>query len=237
MGGMKTVAIIPAGGSGSRMGCGVPKQYLPLAGVPLLVHTLRAFQNSPLITDILLVVPESDIPDVRRELVERFGLSRVAVVLAGGAQRQDSVSKALLHVRDDHAIVVIHDGARPFVSGVLIGRAIAAAETDGAAVVGVPAKDTVKEATSEGWVKRTVPRGGLWLAQTPQAFRREVILAAYARAAAEGFYGTDDASLVERMGVPVRMVPGEDANIKVTTRADLAYGETIVGGFLSGEGC
>ena len=218
------------------MGSGIPKQYLPLAGVPLLVHTLRAFENSPLITDILLVVPEADIPGVWRELVEKFGLSRVAMVLAGGAQRQDSVGNALLHVRDDHEIVVIHDGARPFVSGMLIGSAIAAAQRDGAAVVGVPVKDTVKEATTEGWVKTTLPREALWLAQTPQAFRRELILAAHARAAEEGFYGTDDASLVERMGGRVRMVHGEDENIKVTTPEDLVRGEAMIGRFLLREG-
>ena len=225
---MKTVAIIPAGGSGSRMGRGVPKQYLPLAGIPLLIHTLKAFQESPLIADIILVVPEADITKVRKELVEKFGLSRVTLVLAGGAQRQDSVRNALFHVREEHEIVIVHDGARPFISDTLISRAIAAAEADGAAVVGVKVKDTVKDVTLDGWVKNTVPRDGLWLAQTPQAFRRELILAAYSRAAAEGFYATDDASLVERMGVPVRMIPGDEDNVKVTTQADMVRGEAVM---------
>lgn len=225
---MKTVAIIPAGGSGSRMGMGVPKQYLPLAGIPLLVHTLRVFQHSALIDDILLVVPEADVPNVRTELVEKFGLTHVSLVLAGGARRQDSVRNALFHVREDHEIVIVHDGARPFVTDMLISRVVAAAETDGAAVAGIKIKDTVKDVAADGWLKNTVPRDGLWLAQTPQAFRRELILAAYSRAAAEGFHATDDASLVERMGGAVRMIPGDDDNIKVTTPADMARGETLI---------
>jgi 2-C-methyl-D-erythritol 4-phosphate cytidylyltransferase len=228
---MKVVALIPAGGSGRRMGGGVPKQYLPLAGVPLLVHTLRAFQRSRVISEIFLAVPEADIPEVRRELVEKFGLSRVVQVLAGGVQRQDSVRNALFHVRDDHEIVIVHDGVRPFVSGALIRRTIAAAEKDGAAVVGLPVQDTVKEVNPDGWVKGTVSREGLWLTQTPQAFRRNLILAAYERAAADGFYATDDAALVERMGVPVRMIRGDDDNIKITTQADLAQGEVILSRF------
>ena len=129
---------------------------------------------------------------------------------------------------DEHGIVVIHDAVRPFVSGDLIGRAVAAAREFGAITVGVPVKDTVKEVTAEGWVKKTVTREGLWLTQTPQAFRRPIILAAYKKAAAEGFYGTDDASLVERMGIPVRMIPGESDNIKVTTPEDLLLGDLII---------
>lgn len=226
---MKTVAIIPAGGSGRRMGGGVAKQYLLLAGVPIVVHTLRAFQTSPLIDEILLAVPEADIGHVRSDLVGPYGLSKVSLVLAGGEQRQDSVRKALSHVRDGQDIVVIHDGVRPFVTGELIERAVSGARAFGAATIGVAVRDTVKAVDPEGRVTRTVPREGLWLTQTPQAFRREVILAAYDRAAAEGFYGTDDASLVERTGMAVRMIPGDENNIKVTTPADLGRGEMILG--------
>jgi 2-C-methyl-D-erythritol 4-phosphate cytidylyltransferase len=209
------------------MGKGIPKQYLPLAGIPILVHTLQAFQRSPVVDEIFLAVPEGDIPEVRQAIVEKYRLSKVVLVLPGGKERQDSVRNALRHVSGEHGIIVIHDAVRPFVSGDLIGRAVAAAREFGAITVGVPVKDTVKEVIAEGWVKKTVTREGLWLTQTPQAFRRPIIIAAYEKAAAEGFYGTDDASLVERM-VPVRMIPGESDNIKVTTPEDLLLGDLIV---------
>jgi 2-C-methyl-D-erythritol 4-phosphate cytidylyltransferase len=225
---MKTVAIIPAAGAGRRMESGTPKQYLPLAGIPVLVHTLRAFHLSAVIDEIFLAVPEEDIPDVRWNIVLKYGISKVVLVLAGGVKRQDSVRHALFHVRDEHGIVVVHDGVRPFVSGELIGSAVAAAAECGAVTVGVPIKDTVKEADAAGWVKKTVEREGLWLTQTPQAFRREIIVDAYAIATADGFYGTDDASLVERMGHPVRMIPGDSHNIKLTTPEDLLLGDVIV---------
>lgn len=224
---MKCAAIIPAGGAGRRMGGQTPKQYLPLAGLPLLVHTLRVFRDSPLIDQILLAVPEGDLARVRDEIVGPFGLADRVRLLAGGAERQDSVRNALALVRDDQEIVLVHDGVRPCLAPALIARAVAAAVADGAAVVGLPVKDTIKETTAEGWIVRTVPREALWAAQTPQAFRREILLAAYERAAAEGFYGTDDAALVERLGVPVRMIGGADQNIKVTTPADLAYAAAI----------
>jgi 2-C-methyl-D-erythritol 4-phosphate cytidylyltransferase len=225
---MKTLAIIPAGGAGRRMGIGVPKQYLPLAGMPVLVHTLQVFQRSPVVDEIFLVVPEGDIPEVRYEIVERHGLSKVELVLAGGGERQDSVRNALLHVQSEHEIILIHDGVRPFVSKQLIGRAVAAAKEYGAAAVGLAIKDTVKDVSAAGWVTKTVAREGLWLTQTPQAFQRTIILAAYERAAADGFYATDDASLVERTGTPVRMIPGDCDNIKLTTPQDIALGEVII---------
>ncbi|MEK7373589.1 MAG: 2-C-methyl-D-erythritol 4-phosphate cytidylyltransferase [Thermodesulfobacteriota bacterium] len=229
---MKTVAIIPAGGSGRRMGSGIPKQYLLLGGIPVLVHTLQVFQSSPVVDEIFLVVPEGDIPEVRNAIVGRYNLFKVSLIVAGGAERQDSVRNALAHLREEHGIVLVHDGVRSFVSGELIQRVVAAAEADGAVAVGVRVKDSVKEVNSAGWVIKTVTREGLWLTQTPQAFRKPLILAAYERAAADGFCGTDDASLVERMGVPVRMIPGDYDNIKVTTPEDLTLGEAIIRRFL-----
>ncbi len=225
---MKTLAIIPAGGAGRRMGGPVPKQYLPLAGLPVLVHTLLAFQSSPAVAEIFLVVPGGDVPEVREEIVAGHSLTKVTLVLAGGAERQDSVRNALAHVRDEHGIILVHDGVRPFVSGELICRAVTAADQYGAVTVGVPVKDTVKEVNATGGVVKTVPREGLWLTQTPQAFQRQVILAAYEKAGREGFFGTDDASLVERTGTPVRMIPGENDNIKLTTPEDFVLGEVIL---------
>ncbi|MBU0575540.1 MAG: 2-C-methyl-D-erythritol 4-phosphate cytidylyltransferase [Proteobacteria bacterium] len=229
---MKTVAIIPAGGSGRRMESGIPKQYLLLGGIPVLVHTLQVFQSSPVVDEIFLVVPEGDIPEVRNAIVGRYNLFKVSLIVAGGVERQDSVRNALAHLREEHGIVLVHDGVRSFVSGELIQRVVAAAEEDGAVAVGVRVKDSVKEVNSAGWVIKTATREGLWLTQTPQAFRKPLILAAYERAAADGFCGTDDASLVERMGVPVRMIPGDYDNIKVTTPEDLTLGEAIIRRFL-----
>jgi len=230
---MKTLAIIPAGGAGRRMGGGVPKQFLPLAGVPVLVHTLRAFQRSPIIDEIFLVVPEGDMAAVRRDFVEGWGLSKVTAVIAGGTERQDSVANALMQVRDVHGIVLVHDGVRPFVSEELISRVVAAADEHGAAAVGVPVRDTVKSVSTAGKVVKTVEREGLWLTQTPQAFRRQLICAAYEKAAQDRFSGTDDSSLVERMGVSVRMIPGDHDNIKLTTPEDLALGAIILRRFSS----
>jgi 2-C-methyl-D-erythritol 4-phosphate cytidylyltransferase len=230
---MRTLAIIPAGGAGRRMGGDVSKQFLPLAGIPVLVHTLRVFQRSPLIDEIFLVVPEGDIPGVRRDILPVHGLSKVAAVFAGGAERQDSVANALTHVREEHGIVLVHDAVRPFVTGGMILRVVAAAAEHGAAVVGLPIRDTVKRVSAAGVVEKTQDREGLWLAQTPQAFRREVICAAYEKAARDGIAGTDDASLVEWLGVPVRMIPGDPDNIKMTTPEDLERGEIIVHRFLA----
>lgn len=216
------------------MGGEIPKQYLSLAGIPILAHTLSAFQRSPLVDEIILVVPGGDVAEVRRDVVERYDFSRVSLVIAGGRERQDSVRNALVYVRDEHEIILVHDGVRPFVTGALIERAVAGAKAFGAVTVGVPVRDTVKAVDAAGRVVKTVLREGLWLTQTPQAFRREVILAAYERAAADGFYGTDDASLVERMGIPVRMIPGDADNIKVTTPEDLERGERMIRRFAGG---
>jgi 2-C-methyl-D-erythritol 4-phosphate cytidylyltransferase len=225
---MKTLAIIPAGGAGRRMGGNVPKQFLPLAGMPVLVHTLRAFQRSPLIDEIFLVVPDGDIPRVRRDILQEHGLSKVASVFAGGAERQDSVANALRHVREEHGIVLVHDAVRPFVTDGMIRRIVEAATEHGAAAVGLPVRDTVKRVSAAGVVEKTQDREGLWLTQTPQAFRRQVICAAYEKAAQNGFAGTDDASLVERMGVSVRMIPGDHDNVKLTTPEDMELGAIII---------
>lgn len=225
---MKTVAIIPAGGVGRRMGTGIPKQYISLAGIPILARTLQVFQQSPVIDEVFIAVPDSDISEVRLTIVERYGLTKVRLILPGGSERQDSVYNALQHASDEYGIIVIHDGVRPFVSVDLIGRAVAAAGEFGAITVGIPVKDTVKEVSAEGGVNKTVTREGLWLTQTPQAFLRPIIIAAYRKAAADGFYGTDDASLVERMDIPVRMIPGESDNIKVTTPDDVLLGDLLI---------
>ena len=225
---MKTVAIIPAGGSGKRMGGITPKQYLSLSGMPILVYTLRIFQTSLLIDEIILAVPKTDVPDVRENIVEQYGLSKVSFIIPGGKERQDSVRNALCYVDDEAEIVVVHDGVRPLVTTALLEEVIKKARELGAVVSGVDINDTVKRIDSNGKIAETVPRNFLWLTQTPQAFKREVIVEAYRRAYQEGFYGTDDASLVEKTGVPVWMVSGDRNNIKITTKEDIILCEMML---------
>jgi 2-C-methyl-D-erythritol 4-phosphate cytidylyltransferase len=225
---MKSVAIIPAGGLGKRMGSDLFKQYLVLDDVPVLVHTLSKFERASIIDDVILVVPEDYVEYSRRAIIEKYGLSKVGSVLAGGKERQDSVKRGLDRVNDNTDIVVIHDGVRPLVSEELISVSVTAALEYSAVALGVPVTDTVKSVDSGGFIERTVDRKSLWSAQTPQTFRRTVIKKAYEKAYDDNFYGTDDASLVERIGINVRMIMGSYDNIKITTPEDLVVGEEII---------
>jgi len=225
---MKTAAIIPAGGSGKRMQGSLSKQYLLLNGIPILVHTLKVFQNSPMVHDIFLVVPSGDIEFVKQSIVHKYGISKVSRVLPGGQERQDSVKNGLDAVGDDYDIVIIHDGVRPFISEELVDLAILEATRDGAVTAGIPVKDTVKTVDQEGWIVETLSRDRLWLTQTPQAFKREVIKKAHMLASHDHYYGTDDAMLVERAGIHVKMISGSYDNIKVTTKEDLLLAEGII---------
>jgi len=225
---MKTVAIIPAGGYGKRMGSDVSKQYLLLHGIPVIVHTLRVFQELPLIDDIFLIVPADDIELVKRGVVEEYGLTRVSHVLAGGMERQDSVRNGIELVGTEYDIVVIHDGVRPFVTADLICAVVSEAAAESAATLGIPVKDTVKVIDSQRWIKGTLDRDEVWLAQTPQAFRRDIIRTAYEVAYQDHYYGTDDASLVERIGIGVKMILGSHDNIKITTRDDIVLADALM---------
>lgn len=210
------------------MGEITPKQYLSLSGTPILVYTLRIFQYSLLIDEIILAVPKTDVTDVRKNIVEQYGLSKVSFIIPGGKERQDSVRNALRYVNDEAEIIVVHDGVRPLVTTAMIEKVVKKARELGAVTMGVDIKDTVKRIDSDGKIAETVHRDFLWLTQTPQAFKREVIIEAYRRAYQESFYGTDDASLVEKTGVPVWMVSGDRNNIKVTTKEDLILCEMIL---------
>jgi 2-C-methyl-D-erythritol 4-phosphate cytidylyltransferase len=225
---MKTVAIIPAGGSGKRMQERLSKPYLSVDGKPILVHTLSVFQRSPDIDEIVLVVLEEDIQLVRQMIVKSQGISKVRHVVAGGKQRQDSVRNGLAVVDDQADIVLIHDAVRPFISESLIRLTVREAEIHGAVTVGMPVKDTIKRVDTGGWIVETLNRQVLWMTQTPQAFRRSVIQEAYRRADEDQFYGTDDASLVERMGCRVKMIAASYANIKITTPEDLLMAEFLI---------
>lgn len=228
---MKTIAIIPAAGFGVRMKAGIPKQFLKLDGKPMLAITLEKFNNCPLVHGIILVVPASDIDFCTREIVKEYSLGKVLKVTAGGERRQDSVRAGIEAVEGYYDCVVIHDGARPFVTPETIKRSIESMRNQRAVITAVPAKDTVKNVNEEGYVSHTLDRKSLWLVQTPQVFRYDDIRDAHKKAEAEGWDEvTDDAMLMERLGIPVKVVMGSEENIKVTTPHDLEYAE-----FLSGK--
>lgn len=226
---MRVAALIPAAGMGKRMAAGINKQYLKLDGKPILAHTLTLFENASFVDDIVIMVPEDEIPYCREHVVERYGFTKIRGIVAGGRERQQSVFNGLrwlAQMRQDD-LVVIHDGVRPFVPLEAVRRSVEIARTHDGALVAVPVKDTVKIA-AEGIVVDTPDRNNIWLAQTPQTFRYGVILEAYQRAEAEGFLGTDDASLVERLGKQVRIVTGDYRNIKITTPEDMILAEAFL---------
>jgi 2-C-methyl-D-erythritol 4-phosphate cytidylyltransferase len=228
---MKVIALIPAAGMGKRMGAEINKQYLLLAGKPILSHTLQIFEDAPFVDDIFVIVPEAEIPYCMEHVVERHGFAKVRAIVAGGAERQHSVMnglRAATLVGDDD-VVLIHDGVRPFVSARVLERAVEVARLHDGALVAVPVKDTIKVVV-DGVVKATPAREELWQAQTPQAFRYSVIMAAHEIAAAERYLGTDDAALVEWMGKDVHIVMGDYRNIKITTPEDLVLAEAFLRG-------
>lgn len=221
------VAVIAAAGFGVRMGVPEGKQYFPLAGVPLLVHTIRAFELAPSVESTVVVVNRNDVDFCQREIVQKFGLGKVAKVVGGGVERQDSVARGLAALPRDASVVAIHDGARPLVTPGLIDACFNALSGWEGTVAAVPLKDTPKMVSGEMIVK-TLERKEVWLAQTPQVFQVDVIREAHERAELEDFLGTDDASLVERLGGRIRLVPGSDENIKITTLSDLVIAEAIL---------
>ena len=219
----RVAAVIAAGGQGTRMGAAAPKQWLSLGGRPLLEWSIAAFARSPVVDELVVVLPARMVGEEVRRLA---GAGKPARAVAGGKRRQDSVAAGFAAVSADVDVVVVHDAARPFVSAALIAATVEAALEAGAAVAATPARDTIKLARHDGeahepaTVERTIPRELVYLAQTPQAFRREVLAAAIA-AGAGGSDATDEAVLAERAGFPVRIVEGEPGNMKITTAEDL----------------
>lgn len=224
----RIVAVVPAGGTGKRMGAGTPKQFLMLDGVPMMLHSLRVFERVPGVTEVVLVVPKEERARALAEVVERYGLKKVLKVVPGGATRQESVHHGLNEVDEDVEIVVVHDAVRPFITEDLVERSIEAARQHGGAIVAVPMKDTPKQAGPDGLIQKTLDRAGLWLAQTPQTFRRALVVAAYRKAALEHIHATDDAALVERLGHTVAIVQGSWDNMKITTPEDMVIAEAIL---------
>ena len=220
-------AVIVAAGTGKRMGTEISKQFLPLGGKEILAHTVEKFEKAEKIRDIILVTGEDSLQDVQ-EMAQEYGWEKIRAIVAGGKERQDSVWNGLQEVSEDTEIVLIHDGVRPFVTEDILNGSIETALEMGGCVAGVPAKDTIKVCNRENIAVATPDRSTLWQIQTPQTFRRERIIKAYEQAKADGFVGTDDASLAEHSGYPVKVIMGSYRNIKITTKEDLLIGEAFL---------
>lgn len=238
----RTVAVILCAGQGTRMGAGQNKVFLPILGKPLLVYTIEAFQRARAVDEILLVAHPNEVDYCREEIARRYGLAGVREVIAGGASRHQSEERALewlrVHIEAGVvSVVLIHDGARPFVPPEEIDAlAQVAAEAGGALLASAMEPDAVIARVDEdGCIAALLAPEELWRAQTPQAFEARALLAAYDIAHAEGFEGTDTASTYERAGHTVRVVAGSAGNFKVTTPHDLLRAEQVVGGTADGE--
>jgi len=221
------VAIILAAGQGKRMKAGMNKQFLRLAGKTILEHTLCAFDGSEEVDGYVVVAHETELEYVKKTYQSAVHPKLIKIV-SGGKERQDSVYEGLKALPDACEYVLIHDGARPFVSNEVITRTLESAIRNGSGVAGVGVKDTIKQCDENGIVIRTIPRSSLWSVQTPQTFRKDLIIQIYEKAFSVNYYGTDDASLAEFCGEKVQMVEGDYDNIKITTQEDLAIGENIL---------
>ncbi|HET7103602.1 MAG TPA: 2-C-methyl-D-erythritol 4-phosphate cytidylyltransferase [Terracidiphilus sp.] len=225
---MQVFAILPAAGLGTRMAGPQPKQFLELDGVPILIHSLRAFAAVPRVTAIYVAVRKTEVERVESQVAE-YGFAGKARVVEGGDHRQESVANALAALPaglDD--IVLVHDAVRPLIDPATIERTIDAVAEYGAAIVGLPAVDTIKqvERTAHGaLITATIPREYVVQAQTPQGFRYGLLRQAFAEATVDGFMGTDEASVVERAGHPVAVVHGSQVNLKITQPGDLELAE------------
>lgn len=234
---MRAGAVVPAAGRGTRMG-NVNKAFLPLGGRPVLFWTLERLSAVEELAEIVVVVAPEEVAATRGRLAEA-GFAKVGAVIAGGKERQHSVAAGLSALSPAVETVVVHDGTRPLVTVETVRRALAALTEKGpwAGVgVGVPVKDTIKVLGEDGRVVGTPPREALWAIQTPQVFPRELLARAHAEAAAAGVLATDDCALVERLGAPVWLVPGEFTNLKLTTPEDLAFAEALLKGGPAGQG-
>ncbi len=225
---MKLQVILVAAGSGMRLKVSKPKPLVLLKGKPLIEHSLKVFQASRPVHSIVLVV-HSDLIDVFTKLVEKRNFKKVGMIVAGGATRSDSVQHGLSCIDDDTDVVMVHDAARPFVTEDMIKRSLQALVKDKAAIVAVPAKSTIKKVDPKNlYVLETLPRDTLWEVQTPQTFRKDILVKAHASQLCCD--PTDDAMLVEKMGIKVKVVMGDYRNIKVTIVEDLAIAEALLRG-------
>ena len=224
--GMSVLAIIPAAGTGIRMGGATPKQFLSLEGIPIFVHTLRKFAASEAIDEIFLGVRPEEMDRAFQEIAKE-SFAKAVRLMAGGASRQETVARCLDQAAPETDVVVVHDAVRPFVDLVMIQQIVDAARKDGAVILGIPSVDTVKK-VERLTITGTIPRERIVLAQTPQAFRYAILRKAFDRALAEGYYGTDESSLVEHDGHEVKVLMGSDRNIKITKPSDLPLARLFI---------
>jgi 2-C-methyl-D-erythritol 4-phosphate cytidylyltransferase len=222
---MKYQVVIPAAGQGKRMNAGKNKQFIELEQVPIIIHTLKVFQKHTMCSGIILVINDQEKEDFQK-LLEKYDVTKIKAIVSGGSERQYSVYNGL-HAVDKGELVLVHDGARPFISHNRIEDLVEKAYETGAATLAVPVKDTIKR-VENGEVIETVERSTLWSVQTPQAFKLELILAAHQHANQESYLGTDDASLIERIGKPVSIILGDYTNIKLTTPDDLLLAKAFL---------
>jgi len=217
----KVTAIIVAAGEGKRMKTSLPKPYLKLNGAPILALTLQPFERTRSVDEIILVVKEEFINYTKLHIIDKFGFKKVSKIIKGGERRQDSVKAGLDFAQ--HEIVLIHDGVRPFIKSQLINRVINECKRCGAAIPAIPVKETIKK-VSNGYVTCTLNRNELYSIQTPQAFKRGVLEKAYAL----DVDSTDSSSLVEKLGLQVKIVEGDPMNIKITDKEDIEYGKAFL---------
>jgi 2-C-methyl-D-erythritol 4-phosphate cytidylyltransferase len=225
---MRTLAIILAGGAGKRMGTSTNKQFLILDSKPIVVHTLQIFEECRPVDGIYLVVNQKDLPVIQEEILETYRFSKVMKLVIGGRLRQDSVRNGLEAIENPCDIVIIHDGARPFVSPSFIEKSISLMEMFDAIIPALPVKDTIKVVSKEGFVLKTLERDSLWQVQTPQTFKYELIVKAYREGMTKKLYGYDDATFLEFLGKKVKVIEGSPYNIKITTPEDLAIAKGML---------
>jgi len=220
-------AVIVAGGSGTRFGGETPKQFVLLRGAPVLAWTIAAFEAADVVDYIVVVAPDEYLQQVAFDVVDPCRFVKVRRVVPGGADRQGSTAAGLAAVEDDEAVVLVHDGVRPFPSvGVITATSLSAAQ-HGCGLAASRVTDTIKRVDADGNVAETVPREHLWAAQTPQAFRAAILREALEAAERDGFRGTDESQLVERIRGRVPVVESETTNLKITTKSDLVRAELI----------
>ena len=220
--------IVAAAGMSNRMGSKINKQFISIEDKPILAHTLEKFEKCKYIDEIIVVAKEEEIEYCRKEIVKRYNFNKVSKIVRGGKERQDSVYNGILALNEKTDIVLSHDGARPFVKLENIVEGIKGAIEYGACVVGVPVKDTIKFVGNSKTIDETPKRDMLWAAQTPQCFKKDILMEGYIKAIEDEFIGTDDSSFVERLGVNVKMIMGSYENIKITTPEDLILAESIL---------
>jgi 2-C-methyl-D-erythritol 4-phosphate cytidylyltransferase len=226
--GQRVAALIPAAGRGLRMGGMIPKPYLRLGAREILAHTLDVFEACAAIDEVWIIIAPEHISFCQQTIVERYGYRKVKGVVTGGTTRQESVWNGLQHLGDRVDLVVVHDGVRPFVTEAILRDTLSHAVRYGAAIAAVPVKDTLKRVSEAGDVEATVSRDRLWRVQTPQAFQRSLLQAAFLHAREQGVTVTDEAALLESLGRVVKVVLGIESNIKVTTPDDLLFAENVI---------